>query len=193
MKDNSTDKTLEKIEKNWTRLMAAAKAVGDDKIINLLNDNAERIKVSPYSTNTEFSGAYPGGLLEMTLKIINYMVNMAKATNQDIDQKSLIKIGILHGIGKIGNEDHDLFVENDSSWHRERGMVYKWNPEIDPLSFSIRTLRWINIYNIQLTEREYVTIHGASKSPDQISSGEFHNSWPETVLLQAAIRLLPNG
>ena len=48
------------------------------------------------------------------------------AFDMGLSAASILKVGLLHDIGKLGTVDHDLFVDQDSSWHREKlGQLYK--------------------------------------------------------------------
>ena len=70
-----------------------------------------------------------------------------------------MKVSLLHEIGRIGDLDHDLYVAQDSDWHREKlGQHFKYNDNCPKMSISHRTLWLCSYLNIDLTQDEYLSI-----------------------------------
>ena len=98
--------------------------------------------------------------------------------------------GVLHDIGKLGNENTDYYIPQKSEWHREKlGQMYEVNEGMGNVPVSVRTLWWLNRFNIPLTEFEICAIQSLTNKNEQISfiPGIANDPW-ETFLLQSAVR-----
>jgi hypothetical protein len=83
----------------------------------------------------------------------------------NIPTESIIKVGLFHDLGKVGDLEDDLFLEQDSSWHREKlGQMFKYNEDVEKMSISHRTLWILQNFGIKLTREEWVAIQLAQGS-----------------------------
>jgi len=155
---------MEDLEKNWKTYESLLGRLADDNINTLVKDMGQRIAACPCSSKEDYVGAYPGGLVENSLKVANLARNICKLYDFEVPVASIIKVSLLHDIGKIGDLNHDYFVNQDSDWHREKlGQIYKLNDKCSKMSITHRTLFILQHYGIQLTQDEWLAI--------QISSG----------------------
>jgi CRISPR/Cas system-associated exonuclease Cas4 (RecB family) len=93
------------------------------------------------------------------------MRKLSQTYQLDLPVESVLKVGLLHDIGKIGDLDNELFIEQDSEWHREKlGQMYKYNENIQKMSVSHRTLFLLQKFNISLTNDEWIAIQLAQGS-----------------------------
>ena len=65
-----------------------------------------------------------------------------------------------HDLGKMGDLNHELYVANESEWHRKnQGKIYKYNTDITTyMSVPDRSLWILNQHGITLTEQEFIGI-----------------------------------
>jgi hypothetical protein len=131
------------IEKNWNKFESLCKRFEDPGLNSLLDTIGERLAMCPFSIKTESPGCYPGGLIDMSLRISASMrkINDTLDESDRLPTAKILKVGLLHEIGKVGDLEHDHFLEQDSSWHREKlGQMYKYNENLPKMSYPHRTL-----------------------------------------------------
>ncbi len=156
---------FEKVKSNWETYenlcnKAAKYGVGD-----LLESLGERLVMTPSAPKLDQSGAYPGGMVEHALAVTACMRTINKSQNLKVPVTSILKVGLLHDIGKVGDLENDLFVEQDSEWHREKlGQMYKYNESLEKMSVSHRTLFLLQHFGVSLTQEEWVAVQLAQGS-----------------------------
>lgn len=147
-----TDILIDKFE---TYAKIVKKYFSDDSIDQFLNDFGSRITVCPRGQTSEEGGEY-GALVDFMSKV----AVMAKGTAPGLcDVKSAVRVSLVHELGKLGSADHELFIAQDSQWHREKlGQFFKYNDKCPKMSVSHRTLHLLQSYGIKLTEDEWLAI-----------------------------------
>ena len=62
-----------------------------------------------------------------------------------------------HDLGKVGDLEHDYYVQQDSDWHRKnQGLIYKHNPNLEYMTVTDRALYLLQHFNVKLTNNEYI-------------------------------------
>ena len=157
--------SIEEIEKNWSIFEKLCSRLSDDNISNLLNELGERISTCPSSAKLDQYQAYPGGLVQHSLDVASSMRKLNDAHDLGLKTQSILKVSLLHDIGKIGSLDRDYFVPQDSDWHREKlGQVFKYNESLARMSISHRSLYLLQHFGVSLTSDEWISIQIASGS-----------------------------
>ena len=155
---------IQRIENNFETYTKLLQRLNNDKINDLNFELSSRIAACPSSARLDQPGCYPGGLVENCLEVASTMRTLNDSLSYDIEIQSIIKVGLLHDIGKIGNLEKDYFLPQESEWHREKlGQMYIYNPDLQKMSVTHRTLFILQSSGISLTEEEWIAI--------QISSG----------------------
>ena len=156
---------IDKVKSNWEKYENLLKRLSNDSITALIEEFGERILMCPASMSKDQHGCYPGGLIEHALEVALTMKKIDKSLGLNVPMNSIIKVALLHEIGKIGDEAEDHFVEQDSSWHVEKlGQLYKYNENIEKMSVSHRTLYLLQKFHVNLTREEWVAIQIATGS-----------------------------
>ncbi|MBK23560.1 MAG: hypothetical protein CME70_06095 [Halobacteriovorax sp.] len=191
----STELEFDQIKTNWEtfdRLCRKAFETDQADLISELLDNlGERASVCPASTKLDQYGAYPGGLIEHALTVTSRMRKLAAAHEVSIDVKSILRVGLLHELGKIGDLEEDLFVEQDSNWHREKlGQMYKYNEELPKMAVPHLTLFLLQYFCIQLTRDEWLAIHLSQGSHLDENRFYIRNEPLLAVILQQAKQMI---
>jgi hypothetical protein len=159
---------FEKIKDNWEKFESLCRRLSDNNLNNLLDSVGERILMCPASTRTDQYGCYPGGLVDHSLKVTAAMRRLNDAYDLDLTAPSIasiLKAGLLHDIGKIGDLEKDNFIEQDSDWHRDKlGQLYKFNEDLHRMSVSHRTLYILQNFGVTLTSDEWLSIQLAQGS-----------------------------
>ena len=160
-----SEDTVEQIEKNWNQFEKLCKRFSDDGLNSLLEGLGQRLVTCPASPRNDQYGCYPGGVIEHALEVTALMRTLAKAYSLKIPIASILKVGLLHEVGKVGDLELDYFVEQDSDWHRDKlGQYYKYNEELNKMSVSHRTLFLLQQFGVKLTKDEWLAIQLAAGS-----------------------------
>ena len=156
---------VEKLQHNWETYEKLCKRLGNDNLGILLNTMGERLVICPASPKQGQVGAYPGGLIEHMLEVTNVMRKLCASLSLELDIDTILKVGLLHDIGKVGDLESDYFIEQDSDWHREKlGQLYKFNENLNKMSVSHRTLYLLQHFGVNLTKEEWLAIQLAQGS-----------------------------
>jgi len=163
----------EQIVSNTTKYFETAAKLGfmNDELMGFLCLNNEIIE-APASTMESMYGAFEGGLIKHLLKVAQYAVkfNNSLPDGEKVDQTSLLKVCLLHQIGKKNN-----FIPCTSDWHRKnQGKMYEFNQNLVPMRVSERSLYYALSHGIKFTEEEYSAILMYDKTDDKMS--EHYNS-----------------
>jgi hypothetical protein len=156
---------IEKIQDNWVTYEKLCGRLSDHHLNELLEAVGERIVMAPASPKEDQCGCYPGGLIEHALDVTIVMRTLNKALGTKVPISSILKVGLLHDIGKLGDLETDYFVEQDSDWHREKlGQLYKYNEDLEKMSTSHRSLYLLQHFGVNLTKDEWLAIQLAQGS-----------------------------
>ena len=156
---------VDKLKSNWEKFEKFCKRLSDPHINELLDSLGERLIMCPASPREEQYGCYPGGLIEHAMEVTSLMRSLSNVYGMDIPVASLIKVGLLHEIGKVGDLSMSYYVDQDSDWHREKlGQLYKYNEDLNKMSVSHRTLFLLQHFGVELTQDEWLAVQLASGS-----------------------------
>jgi hypothetical protein len=157
--------SLDKIESNWSVFEKLCEKLSDSNVASLISDMGERLSVCPASSKLDQYSAYPGGLIQHSLDVTSTMRKINDAHNFGLKTSSILKVGLLHDLGKVGSESKDYFISQDSDWHREKlGQMFKFNEDLNKMSISHRSLYLLQSYGISLTSDEWLAIQLAQGS-----------------------------
>ena len=150
---------FEAVKNNWETFEKLCNKAVKHGMGDFLESLGERLITTPYSTHEKDGGCYAGGLVENALETTSKMRKLASTFNLEIETSSILKVGLLHEVGKVGTLEEDLFVEQDSSWHREKlGQFYKYNEALNKATTPDRTLFLLQHFGITLTHDEFYAI-----------------------------------
>lgn len=120
-----------------------------------------RLAVAPRGLTNE-EGGYAGGLVDYALRVAKNTKHFASV----VDQKSLVRVALIHELGKLGDEENEQFLYQDSSWHVEKlGQNFKYNDKCEKMTYVHRTLYFVAKFGLKLNTDEWIAI---------LTSGGFH-------------------
>ena len=176
--------TLEQIEKNKKTYLTAVKTynVCHPEMFDTLSNSG--MFEAPASTMLSLHNAFPGGLVDHLLRVASYATKINETLPESLKQKkeSLIRISLLHGIGKVG-----LYKPNKSDWHiKNQGKMYEFNEELTSMSVGERSVYYMIIYQNgeMLNDIEYQAIINYDK-PQSDKMSEWHTSTLGEILKMA--------
>lgn len=163
--------TQEKIVSNTKKYFETANKYGfmNDELMSFLGESFIK---APASTMDSLHNAFEGGLIDHLLRVAFYAVRFNNALPEDkqVGQASLLKVCLLHQIGKA-----NLYVPCESEWHRKnQGKMYDFNNDLVSMRVSERSLYYAMSHGIKFTEEEYSAIMMFDKTDDQMA--QYHNS-----------------
>lgn len=144
------------------------------EVEQMLLELGERIVECSSSVDTKGKGCGIGGLIETSIAITTKMRTLAKMFNIDVSQESIITVGLFHALGMIGDRKTSYLVDQTSSWHREKGMLYTYNEECSRAPVPHRSLRLLQEFGVKLTSDEWTAIaisHGAHREENRAYVG----------------------
>ncbi len=140
--------------------------------VELMQFLGESFIKAPASTMENLNNAFEGGLIDHLLRVAFYAVkfNNALPDTEKVDQNSLLKVCLLHQIGKA-----KLFVECTSEWHKKnQGKMYEFTDDLVSMRVGERSAYYALSHGITLSEEEYSAILFFDKNDDKMV--EYHNS-----------------
>jgi hypothetical protein len=126
-----------------------------------IEENTDKILSAPASNKADYHNCFPCGLLDHTLRVFVILRDIVDKYDPDdsISRDSLIKVALLHDMGKIGDETNDYYVPQTSDWHRDTlGQFYQTSEDLMFMAVAHRSIYWAQRYNIPLTKEEFQAI-----------------------------------
>lgn len=183
---------IDKIEKNWDLYYDLVGRIKNEEartaLLALCDEVKDRLAAAPASTRLDFVGAYPGGLVQHSLNVLKLAKDLNKVFGAKADSDSLIITCLFHDVGKIGNQKEDHYIEQESDWHRNRGMMYELNTKLNKVHPSQRSLWWLNGSGCPLSEEEVYALSSLSHVGHMYSS-DLYEAPMLSVILQTAVRV----
>lgn len=148
--------TKERIVKNSKKFNETAEKYGvvNDELLTLLG---QEFFSAPCTSTTTFYNAFEGGLVHHIINVTKHAINVNEnlPENKKVDNTSLIRVCLMHQIGKS-----NMFVEQTSKWHRDnKGEMYTWNEDVLSMSVAERSVYYALKAGIELTEDEVFAIY----------------------------------
>ena len=189
----SQELSIDEIESNWLTYEKLCYRLEDQTLNDMLEVLGERISMCSSSTRLDQYNAYPGGLVKHALEVASVMRTMNTSLELGFDTASIIKVSLLHDVGKIGDLNEVLFLKQDSDWHRDKlGQMYKYNEKIQKMSVPHRTLFLLQLFNINLSMDEWLAIQIAQGSHYEENRFYVGSEPGLALLLQQAKALVVN-
>jgi len=183
---------IEKLEENFTQYTKLIGRIKNEEVKSSLFDLVDflkdRLPATPASTQTKYVGAYSGGLVEHSLNVALLSKKINEAIGGQVNTDSIILTSLFHDIGKVGTETEDYYIEKNSSWHNERGIMFELNESITDVPVAERSVWWLNKFKCPLTQDEISSILSLANVGHQTYTNQFYHAPLTTVVLQTAIR-----
>lgn len=159
--------TPEQIVDNWNKLLSIIENTFDgerkEKLTKLYLHFEDRFLITPASGKTFYHGAYPGGLIEHTLNVIKYSLQLydlwiSNGNVPNFTKEELIFSAMNHDLGKIGDLDEPYYVEHNERWRKERGEIFIHNPNIRWMDVADRSLFLLQYFGVKYNQTEMLAI-----------------------------------
>jgi hypothetical protein len=162
--------TSEKIKENYDKFESMTAKLGDraEPAQLMLEHFGARLALAPASSRVEHHSCFPGGLVDHSLRVLHHAIRLMKVYELSLPKESVILTSLFHDLGKVGNETIDYYIPQRSDWHRDKGMLYENNTDLQYMTVPHRSLYLLQRFNIPLDYNEYITI--------QIHDGQYEQA-----------------
>ncbi len=156
--------TPEQIDENFKRFRSFCEKLGDRKeaALKMVDALDERLALCPASSKKDFHQAFPGGLVEHSLRVFANTMKIVKAFEWDIPKESIIIGTLFHDLGKVGSPDHEYYVPQTDDWRQNKlGEMYTYNKALEGTSYMdvpTRGLFLCQHFGLKLTHDETLSI-----------------------------------
>lgn len=133
-------------------------------LLQLYQDHQERIMLMPASSKEHHHNAFAGGYVLHVMNVIEAgfkIIDAWKSSGASIDfsTEEFVFAAINHDLGKIGDEDNEMYIPQDSDWHRKnQGAMYKMSPEPEFMLIPDRSLFLLQQRGIKVSLKEWFGI-----------------------------------
>lgn len=171
----------EKISSNTKKYYETLKKYGVDNDLLMQHLGLSFVQ-APASTQTDYHFCYENGLISYMLTTCKYAIgiNDSLPENEQVNKESLIKVCLLFHIGKA-----HLYIANDSQWHKDKGILYKFNQDLISMKPNERSICYLNKFGVKLTEEELGAILNFDKMNDPMS--DYHNTMLGELLKMGSV------
>jgi len=124
----------------------------------------EQFALAPASSKNQFHNAFPGGLVEHSLRVLANGMKLVNAYEFDIPKESLIISCLFHDVGKVGIPEDDgtfkeFYIQQNDQWRADKlGEQYAYNNDIQYMSTPQRSVFLMQSFGIKLKQDEYLSI-----------------------------------
>ncbi len=153
--------TPEQISENFDKFRGFMEKLGDrsDAGLALVDGLGERLALCPASSRKEYHAAFPGGLVDHSLRLLSNALKLCKAFSWDVPKDSLIIGCLLHDIGKVGDHENDYYLPQKDSWRLDKlGEIYTHNKELQYMTVPDRGVWLCQHYGLKLDQAEWLAI-----------------------------------
>jgi len=155
------EKALLRINVGYDKYEELCQGMGErtKPVLAMLEVLANRLAIAPASAKERFHAAFPGGLIEHSLKVYELAQNLNASFGANLDDESLRIACLFHDLGKVGDLTEDYYLPQDNDWRRDNlGEMYTVNWDIQKMPHADRSLWLLQHFGIQLTLDEWVAI-----------------------------------
>lgn len=186
------DQKAEKAVAFYNRMLSILNHMEDqankERIELMLKDIQYQFAATPASTQTQYGGAYPGGLIHYCVLSATILKKLSDASTK-LPVDDIVIAGLFHHLGKIGYPNSPLYIEKRSDWHNKNGIMYETSKDYvgSGINHNVTSLWYLSKYGVTVSPKAFETISAMSTKPhgqmDEFTNNEL------TILLLAASRL----
>lgn len=160
--------TEDLIKGNWNKfsenINAYISSPRKEVLLAFYDKYANRVALMPASTKDSYHNAFIGGYCDHVNRVVECSFKVKHIWSEmgaiiDFTDEELAMVAINHDLGKFGSEEHEMYIDQDSEWHKKnRGEKFKSNPLLSFMKIQDRSLFILQSLGINLTENEYLGI-----------------------------------
>jgi hypothetical protein len=156
-----TQLSPEEIASNFDKYRSFMEKLGDrsEHALALVDHLGERLALCPASSRKDFHAAFPGGLVDHSLRVLSNALKLCKTFGWDLSKDSLIIGCLLHDLGKVGDETQDYYLPQTDEWRVNKlGETYTHNRVMQYMTVPDRGVWLCQHFGLRLTKEEFLAI-----------------------------------
>lgn len=153
--------TPEEIESNWQRARALLEKLGERSApaLKMVDALGERLALCPASAKRDYHNAFPGGLVDHSLRVLGNAMKVANSFGWKVPKDSLIIACLFHDLGKVGDHENDYYVHQTDQWRADKlGEEYTYNRELQYMTVPDRGIWLCQHFGLKLSQDEMLAI-----------------------------------
>lgn len=153
--------SAEEIESNWKKMLSLLEKLGDRTApaLEMVNALGERLALCPASGKRDYHNAFPGGLVDHSLRVLGNAMRLAGAFGWKLPKDSLIIACLFHDLGKVGDHENDYYVQQTDQWRVDKlGEEYTYNKDIRYMTVPDRGIFLCQHFGLLLKQDELLAI-----------------------------------
>lgn len=125
---------------------------------------AERFITLPASHKADYHNCFAGGYVEHVNRVVDAALRLHGVwkdfgAEDSYTVEELVFAALNHDLGKFGDLEHESVFPNDNDWEiKNRGMLYKFNPDLTFMTVPDRGLWLLSQLGIQVSVNEMLGI-----------------------------------
>lgn len=125
---------------------------------------AERFVALPASHKADYHNCFAGGYVEHVNRVVDAALRLHEVwrgfgAEDSYTVEELVFAALNHDLGKFGDLEHESVFPNDNDWEiKNRGMLYKFNPDLTFMTVPDRGLWLLSQLGIQVSINEMLGI-----------------------------------
>lgn len=153
----------EQLIQNYEKYKSLLLQTGDHRsaqIEALIDHFGNRFVLCPASSKKQLHAAYPGGLIDHSLRVLKNATRMIKVAPDvygDIPDESVVFAALFHDLGKLGDLENERYLVQDNDYYRKKGNVYEVNQELSP-TVTHASLFLLQHFGVRMTYDEWEAI-----------------------------------
>lgn len=155
--------TPDEIQSNFDKFRSLFLKLEEDRVapaLALIDHFSTRLAIAPASSRQSFHAAYPGGLVDHSLRVLKNALILNSSFGWDLPKPSLIIGSLFHDLGKLGGveETQQLYVDAEDWKKQKYGELYQFNYDIPFMSVPHRGVFLCQHFGLKLTHDEMLAI-----------------------------------
>lgn len=153
--------TPEAIKDNWDRMVLLLERLGErsEPAVRMVNHLGDRLQMCPASAKRDYHNAFPGGLVDHSLRVLKNAKRLADAFAWKVPTDSLIIACLFHDLGKVGDHENDYYLPQKEQWRADKlGEEYTYNYDMQYMTVPDRGIFLCQKFGLELTRDELLAI-----------------------------------
>jgi hypothetical protein len=102
----------ETIQRNFDKYRIFFTGLGarSEACLTMIDALGERLATCPASSKVSYHNAFPGGLIDHSLRVLSTASKLCKTFNYNLPKESLVIACLFHDIGKVGDDVDDFYL-----------------------------------------------------------------------------------
>jgi hypothetical protein len=153
--------SVEQIEQNWKQYLSYLEKLGSraESALHIANTLEDRLVICPASSKRDHHNAFPGGLVDHSLRVLTNAIKIIKAFKYELPLESVVLVALFHDLGKVGDHEKDYYLKQNDDWRNNKlGEEYTFNKELTFMTVPDRSLFLCQHYGLKLQYDEFIAI-----------------------------------